>query len=161
MASGNWFGRLRGIDIRLVAAIGATLLLIFAIAVTLPNGPDSGNVIFDPAPRHDISHAERVELAKPIESRIMRDKDADFYQVKSAGASGFLTVHVNNESKTFIPEVRVFDINRKSNGESHADAPGANLEYRFPAQPDTTYYIQVWGQQGTVGTYILMVSVVS
>jgi len=31
----------------------------------------------------------------------------------------------------------------------------------FHVQAGTTYYIQVWGQQGTVGTYILMVSVVS
>jgi len=140
MASGNWFGRLRGVDIRLVAAIGATLLLIFAIAVTLPNGPDSGNVIFDPAPRHDISHAERVELDKPIESRIMREKDAELLSGEIDGGVRLLTVHVNNESKTFIPKCASLTAIETAPARQTLMAPGANLEYAFPLSqiPPTT-----------------------
>ena len=43
------------------------------------------------------------------------------------------------------------------NAEPLRNAPGTDLDYRFVPQPNTTYYIQVWGQRGTVGAYALTV----
>jgi hypothetical protein len=130
--------RLRDVDVRLLGAIAAALLLIFGVEFSLPNGPDSSNLTFDPAPRRDISHAKPIEIDKSIESKITSAKDTDFYQLKSMGTGGYLSVHIGNESKTLIPELRVYDSNKNTIGET------GDLDYPFLAQANATYYLQVW-----------------
>ena len=156
MVSGTWFERLRGLDVRLLAAIGACLLLIVAIVVTLPKGPDSSNVVLDPVPPgHDMFHAKAIELDQAIEANI-DGKDTDFYRVKLIGARGYLRVHISH-STTLIPGVRIYASDKNTVGEYYFDDAGANVDYPFLAQPDTTYYLQIWGARGTIGTYTLTV----
>ena len=156
MVSGTWFERLRGLDVRLLAAIGACLLLIVAIVVTLPKGPDSSNVVLDPVPPgHDMFHAKAIALDQAIEANI-DGKDTDFYRVKSIGARGYLRVHISH-STTLIPGVRIYASDKNTVGEYRFDHAGANGDYPFLAQPDTTYYLQIWGARGTIGTYTLTV----
>ena len=113
--------------------------------------------------RHSI--AETSSVIKGIESLAILDqaieanidgKDTDFYRVKSMGARGYLRVHISH-STTLIPGVRVYASDKNTVGEYYFDDAGANADYPFLAQPDTTYYLQIWGARGTIGTYTLTV----
>ncbi len=155
----KWCVRLRRADVRLLAAIGAGLLLIVAIAVTLPKASDSDYLVFDPVPPgRDISHAKPIDLQKVIEANIVGGNDSDFYRVKSLAARGYLKVHISNASATLIPGVRIYAGDKKPIAEYSLDHAGTPLDYAFPIQPDTTYYLQVWGANVTAGTYTLAVT---
>src|SRR5215831_4102345 len=105
MAAKNWFAGIRTIDIRLIAAAGAALLLIGGVMWTIPTTPDSNSFTFDTA-RRDLSSARPIEINQPIEGRIVDGSDIDYYKI-SSGRGGHFHIHVRPDSGTLIPALDI------------------------------------------------------
>jgi hypothetical protein len=151
MAAKNWFARVRSIDVRIIASAGAAVLLIGGVMWTIPTTPDSNSFKFD-APRRDFSSARPVEPGKPIQGQIVDGSDIDYYRIRSSDKGGRVQIHVQNDSATFIPGLSVYDNGKKLIEERSAS------DYGLETQPNSTYYIQVWGQRSTTGPYTLTVT---
>jgi len=150
MAAKNWFARIRKIDVRLIAAVAASLLLIIGVMWTIPTTPESNSFTFDAA-RRDLSNARPIEINKPISGEIVDGSDIDYYRINS-GAGGHLQIHVQNDSGTLLPALDIYDARKKIIEEK------LGPDYGLVGQPNTTYYIQVWGQRSTTGQYTLTIN---
>ncbi len=149
-------------DIRVWASIGAALLLIAGVMWTIPTTPDSNNFKFDTV-RRGISQARPIEIAKPMQGKIVDGSDTDLYRIDPAPGFGRLeiSVHIDNGTRALILGLTVYDAAKKTiaeKSEEYLHRPGADLEYSFAAQPDMTYYLQVWSQRNTAGAYTLTVT---
>jgi hypothetical protein len=154
------FEYLRTVDVRLLAAAGATLLLIAGVMWVVPTTPNSNSFTFDTT-RRGISDARSIELAKPIRGALVDGSDADFYRISPLQSSYRLDIRLTNNSTTLIPALRIFDATKtlvQEKGVSLRE-PGASLESSFKAQSNMTYYVQVLGQANTTGPYVLLVTV--
>jgi len=150
MAAKNWFAGIRTIDIRLIAAAGAALLLIGAVMWTIPTTPDSNSFTFD-LPRRDFSSAKPLEISKPVQGRIVDGSDADYYRFSSASGGRF-QIRVRTDSATLVPALDIYDATKKLIDEK------LGADDRLIAQPSTVYYIQISGQRSTTGPYTLTIS---
>src|SRR5438552_2155203 len=160
MASEKWFGRIRAWDVRLLAAIGATFLLIAGVMWVVPTTPTSNSFTFDAA-RRGIAGARSIDLGKPIEGRIVDGSDSDFFRIEPLQSSFRLDVRVTNGSTTMIPGLRVFDSTQNLMQEKRTEylrSPGASIEGSFLAQSKMMYFIQVFSQRNTTGSYTLTIS---
>ena len=151
MAAKTWFARVRSIDVRIIAAAAAAVLLIGGVMWTIPTTPDSNSFTFD-APRRDFSSARLVEPGKPIQGQIVDGSDIDYYRINSGAAGGRVQIHIRNNSSAFVPGLSVYDSAKKLIEERLA------ADYSLATQPNTTYYVQVWGQRSTTGPYTLTVT---
>jgi hypothetical protein len=161
MASGTFFERLRTLDIRIWASIGASLLLIAGVMWIVPFTPSSDNFTFDTS-RRDIAQARFIEIEQPTEGKIVDGSDADFYRIKPAPSAVRLDVHMANGSKALIPSIRIYDTTKNlvvEKSKEYIKKPGADLDCTFLAQSRMTYYIEVMGQRNTIGPYMLTVSI--
>ena len=149
MTAKNWFAGIQSIDIRLVAAAAAALLLIGGVMWTIPTTPDSNSFTFD-LQRRDLSSARPIEINKPIEGRIVDGSDLDYYRI-SSGVGGRFEIHVRSAG-TLIPALDVYDASKKLVSEK------LGPDDELAAQPNATYYIQVSGQRSTTGEYTLTVN---
>jgi hypothetical protein len=125
---------------------------------TVPTTPESNNFVIDPV-RRDISSARLIEVEKPIEGKIRDGNDTDYYRINSGKATR-LEIHIHKSSPTLIPAVRVYNTAKNiigERGEESLHPAGTDLEYSFLAQPNTTYYFQVWSQRNMTGAYTLTV----
>lgn len=161
MSPGTWFGRIRAMDVRILAAIGAALLLIFGVMWTVPFTPDSNNFTFD-INRRGVANARVIEIDKPLQGQIVDGSDTDFYRINPGRNGVRIDVHMTNGSMKLIPAIRVYDTTKnlvveKSKETLHS--PGANLDLTFLAQSNVTYYVQVLSQRNTTGLYTLTVTV--
>jgi len=150
MAEKNWFARIRAIDVRLIAGVAAALLLIGGVMWTIPTTPESNSFTFDTA-RRGLSSARPIEINKPIPGEIVDGSDIDYYRI-SSGAGGRLQIHVQKDSGALVPALDIYDAAKKIIEEK------LGPDYGLAAQPNTTYYIQVWGQRSTTGRYTLTVN---
>lgn len=110
-------------------------------------------------PNDEISQAKPISVGSAIEANIMDGQDTDFYVLKAEGSAGKLTASLDNSSTTLHPGIGVFDANRhqlKGGWDCASQEAIAHLECSFPADADSTYYVQVWGG-GTAGAYKLIV----
>lgn len=161
MASDTWFGRIRSVDVRLLAAIAATLLLVFGVMWVVPTTPTSQTFTFDGV-RRNIEHARPIELGKPVEGSIVDGSDLEFYRIPPLQTSYRLDVQLVNGSPQMIPALRIFDAATSLMQDKSAEylrKPGANIEASFLAQSNTFYYVQVLSQRNTTGPYTLTVSI--
>jgi hypothetical protein len=157
----GWFGRIRSADVRLLAAIAATLMLVIGVMWVVPTTPTSNSFTFDTA-RRGISSARPVELAKPVEGTIVDGSDTEFYRINPLKSSYRLDVHMANGSPKLIPGLRVFDTAQNLVQDKSAEyvrKPGADIDASFIAQSNTSYYIQIFSQRNTTGPYTLTVTV--
>jgi hypothetical protein len=150
MGEKSWLARIRTIDVRLIAAAAASLLLIVGVMWTIPTTPESNSFTFDAA-RRNLSNARPIEINKPIPGEIVDGSDIDYFRINS-GAGGRLQIHVRKDSGTLAPALDVYDAAKKIIAEK------LGPDYGFAGQPNTTYYIQVWGQRNTTGQYTLTVN---
>ena len=160
MAPDTWFGRVRATDVRVLAAIAATLLLIIGVMWIVPTTPNSNNFTFDTA-RRGMEDARPIELATPVQGNIVDGSDADFYRIDPLSSSFRLDVHMTNGSEKLIPAVRIFDATRSLVEEKTVEylrTPGVNVDCSFLAQSRMTYYVQVFSQRNTTGRYTLTVT---
>ena len=113
---------------------------------------------YDPfEPNDDIASAKTISLGKTIDASIMDPADTDFFQVKSSGAAGNLTVAITNRSTTLAPGINVYDQEKNLLFSDGRDSPGAEFEHTFPAQADKVYFVQVLSRYERVGGYSLTV----
>ena len=85
----------------------------------------------------------------------------DYYQFKTPPTyRDIIQIRIENRSKKFEPSLTVLDANKIVIGSSQPTfSPGANLEYSFIANPDSTYYVHVKShRKGTIGNYKLKIS---
>ena len=150
MAAKNWFAGIRTIDIRLMAAAAATLLLIGGVMWTIPTTPDSNSFTFD-LPRRDFSSARPLEINKPVQGRIVDGSDIDYYRF-SSGAGGRFHIHLRTDSGMLFPALDIYDATKKLIDEK------LGADDTLIAQPGTVYYIQISGQRSTTGPYTLIVN---
>ena len=159
MASDTWFGRLRAMDIRLLAGIAATVMLVAGVMWVVPTTPTSNSFTFD-TNRRGLSSARVVELAKPVEGNIVDGSDFDLYRINPFEHTARLSVHMTNGSAKLIPGLRIFDAMQNLVQDKTADyilKSGADIESSFVAQSNTIYYVQVLSQRNTTGPYTLTV----
>src|SRR5262245_78122 len=145
MGSEGWLSRIRAADVRLLAAIAATLMLVVGVMWVVPTTPTSNSFTFDPA-RRGITSAHTIELAKAAEGNLVDGSDMDFYRIDPLKTSYRLDVHMANGSANLIPGLRVLDAAQKLIQDRTAEyvrKPGADIDGSFIAQPNTSYYIQV------------------
>jgi hypothetical protein len=161
MASGAFFERLRALDIRIWASIGASLLLIGGVMWIIPFTPDSNNFAFDTS-RRDAAQARMIEVETPVQGGIVDGSDADFYRIKPVESAVRMDVHMANGSKALIPAIRVYDTTKNlvaEKSKEYIQKPGADLDCTFLAQSRMTYYVEVMSQRNTIGPYTLTVSI--
>ena len=150
MTAKNWFAGIRTIDIRLIAAAGAALLLIGGVMWTIPTTPDSNSFTFD-LPRRDFASARPLEMNKPVQGRIVDGSDVDYYRFRS-GSGGRFQIHVRTDSDSLIPALDIYDATKKLIDEK------LGADDTLVAQPSTVYYIQISGQRSSTGPYTLIVN---
>ena len=146
-------------DVRLLAAIAATLMLVIGVMWVVPTTPNSNNFRFD-IPRRGLSDARPIEFAKPVQGNIVDGSDADFYRIGPLQGSLRLDVRLDASAK-LIPGLFIVDGAKNIVQEKTAEyvrSPGASISSSFPGQPGMTYYFQVFGQRNTTGSYALTVT---
>src|SRR5262245_23071266 len=160
MASDSWFSRVRALDIRLLAAIAATLMLIIGVMWVVPTTPNSKSFTFE-STRRDMSDARPIEVGQSVEGNIVDGSDVDFYRIDPLKASFRLDVRMRTGSPKMIPALRIFDSSRtliQDRNLEFIQRPGADIDCSFLAQSNMTYYVQVFSQRNTIGPYSLSVS---
>jgi hypothetical protein len=160
MASKRWLSRKGAIDVRLVAAIGAAIMLIAGVMWVVPTTPNSKSFTFDTA-RRGMSSARSIELSTPGEGKLVDGSDVDFYRIEPLRAAYRLDVRMANASPNMIPALRIFDSTRNLVQEKTTEylrQPGASIDASFLAQSNMAYFIQVFSQRNTTGSYILTVT---
>src|SRR2546426_1042327 len=108
MASGTWFERIKAVDIRIWAAIGASLLLIAGVMWIVPFTPDSSNFTFDTT-RRSVAQAQFITMEEPVQGNLVDGSDTDFYRIGPAPSAVRLDVHMVNGSIKMIPSIRIYD----------------------------------------------------
>jgi hypothetical protein len=155
------FERMRSWDIRIWAAIGASLLLIVGVMWTVPFTPDVNNFTFD-TNRRDVANARVIDMDQRVDGQLVDGSDTDYYRISPLKASVRLDVHMSNGSQKLIPALRVYDSTKNlvvQKAKEYLKSPGADLDCTFLAESNRTYYVQVYGQRNTTGPYALTVSV--
>ncbi|HLH31903.1 MAG TPA: hypothetical protein VKY31_11930 [Terriglobia bacterium] len=147
-------------DIRIWAAIGASVLLFAGVMWTIPFTPDAQNFTFDTT-RRDVANARIIDLGQPVNGQLVDGSDTDFYRIAPRQSAVRMDVHMANGSPKLIPAVRVYDSTKNivvEKSKEYLKTPGANLDCTFLAESNRTYYIQVFGQRNTTGPYTLTVN---
>jgi hypothetical protein len=159
MPSGTPFERIRALDVRLIAAVAATLMLILGVMWIVPTTPNSNSFTFD-TNRRDISGARTIEYAKTASGSLVDGSDTDFYEVSPTPGSFRLDLHMTASDK-LIPALRILDGARTLIQEKNVEyvrQPGATIDTSFSTRSNTAYYIQVFSQRNTTGSYTLTVT---
>ena len=73
----NWFGRIRSLDIRVVASIAAALMLVIGVMWVVPTTPTSNSFTFDSA-RRGMDSAKPLSFDEVVKGSIVDGSDADF-----------------------------------------------------------------------------------
>src|SRR5437879_2276244 len=111
MATDTLLARVRKIDVRIIAAAAAALLLIVGVMWTIPTTPESNEFRFDAA-RRNLSNAKSISLNQPLSGQIVDGSDIDYYQISSE-PGGPIRIHVAKDSGSLIPALDVYDTNQK------------------------------------------------
>jgi hypothetical protein len=87
----------------------------------------------------------------------MDAEDTDFYSFVSP-RKGTVSIEIRNTSTTLIPAVTAFNTDRRNMGFGpELRKPGLGLHHTIDVEKDQLYYIQVWSQAASAGSYILRV----
>jgi tetratricopeptide (TPR) repeat protein len=109
-------------------------------------------------PNDDILHASEMAVDRPVDASVLGRADADYYRFTSPSRAGNIEVSIANRSTTLEPWLNVFGPDKADiSGNRYLNTSGADLKYSFAAQPNTTYYLDVHGYDGTAGEYTLTV----
>jgi len=158
--SGESLGRMRGLDVRILAAIAAAVMLIVGVMWVVPTTPNSKSFTFNGS-RRGVSAARPVQPGSTVEGRIVDGSDVDFYRLGPLATGAVLDVRIANGSRSMIPGLIVFDSAANLIQERTSEflrRPGSNIESFFSAEPNTTYYLQVMTQRNTTGPYTLTIT---
>src|SRR5215831_20488334 len=145
------FDRICAWDIRIWAAIGASLLLIVGVMWTVPFTPDATNFTYETR-RRDLASAKPIELDQVVEGQLVDGSDTDFYSIGPVQAAVRMDVHFANGSPKLIPALRVYDTSQHviiDKSQEYVKHPGADVDCTFLAETNRIYYLQVLGQRNT------------
>jgi hypothetical protein len=159
MAASARFGRIREIDVRLLAAVAAALLLIAGVMWVVPTTPNSNSFNFD-GERRGLTGARPVTLDQPASGTLVDGSDTDYYRIQTS-AGDRLNIHVANGSAKLIPAVRVLDAGKNvlvDKSVEYLRMPGADVDFPLAAEAGGPLFVQVSGQRNTTGTYTLTIS---
>lgn len=124
----------------------------------LPPKPVKGGV--EQEPNNTILEANPAEMGAAISGAIEPANDVDFYKFSYRDAKNrrdIVAVHLENQSNTLQPAVRVYNEDKSLFMDwTAANAPGANLGFSFSAAAGRTYYVEVASTYGSsAGKYAL------
>ena len=114
--------------------------------------------VYDPyEPNDDIMSSRRISMGEEVHANIMDADDTDFYSFQSP-RRGTVTIEIRNESTTLIPGITTFNADRRNMGFGpEIRQPGQGLHHTIDVDKDRIYYIQVWSQAASAGSYTLRV----
>jgi len=108
-------------------------------------------------PNDNIFAAARIEPETTIDANIMDVEDTDFYSFESPRA-GTVTIELENRSPTLIPALTTFGPDMRNSGFGpDVHQPGASLHHTMAVEAHRTYFLQVWAQARTSGSYSLTI----
>src|SRR5437870_13105487 len=94
-----------------------------------------------------------------VNDKITDGGDTDFFCItKPAKYRAVVRVRIENQSTTLQPGINVFDSDKSRLGGDYHGTPGANFDYSFSVQPDTVYFVQVYGHGPSAGDYSLLIT---
>lgn len=108
-------------------------------------------------PNDEIAAAHPIVVGQTIEANIMTGDDTDFYSFV-ADHAGKMVVTLQSQSKSLIPALTTFGADRQpiqyavDNVQS-----GAKLTRSIDVEEQRVYYVEVWGQSKSSGSYTLSV----
>jgi hypothetical protein len=161
MDQATWFGRIRSLDIRVLASIAAALMLVIGVMWVVPTTPTSNEFTFD-SERRGMDSAKPLDFDETVKGSIVDGSDADFYKLTPLKAAYRIDLHLVNGSPTMIPGVRIFDSAKnlvQDKTVEYVRSPGGSIESSFLAQSSGFYYIQILSQRNTTGPYTLSVTI--
>jgi tetratricopeptide (TPR) repeat protein len=112
---------------------------------------------YEVEPNDEPAQANILPLEKMVAASIAGGNDTDFFRITTPPKyRDIIQVRVENESDTLSPEISVFDSN-KSRFSGNEAQQRANLDHSFSVQPETVYFIQVFGHWQSTGRYTITV----
>src|SRR2546428_7816173 len=94
-----------------------------------------------------------------VVGKIADGRDKDYFQIsKPLNYRAVVQIRIENQSTTLQPGINVFDSDKSRLGGDYHGTPGANFDYSFSVQPDTVYFVQMYGHGASAGRYCLMVT---
>ena len=107
-------------------------------------------------PDDDIYNAAKIQAGQQVNANIMDENDTDFYSFVSP-RSGTVSIDIKS-SAGLIPALSTFTPDMRSSGFGpDIRTPGAPLHHAMEVQEGATYYLQVWSQAKSSGSYSLKV----
>ena len=108
-------------------------------------------------PNNDAFSAAPLSIGQTLEANIMVGDENDWYHLTGITEKP-AAVHLENLSTTLQPCLQFFNEDKSLvRGRDCANAPGANLETSFTAEPGKSYYVVVGSYGGSAGNYRLTV----
>jgi hypothetical protein len=122
--------------------------------------PDSPiPVTHEVEPNNHRLMANVVPLDAPVEASIQSINDSDFYRFATPkGPRDLIEVRLENRSQGLAPGLLVMDADGGRVGKLDEDVkPGSSVTQMLSPAPGALMYLQVWGQRGSEGAYLLTV----
>jgi hypothetical protein len=108
-------------------------------------------------PNDEIENARRIAIGGDVAASIMDAEDTDFFSFVSP-RKGKIAIEIRNNSATLIPAVTTFTHDRRNMGFGpEIRKPGLGLRHTIDVEKDQIYYLQVWSQAGSAGSYVLRI----
>jgi len=113
-------------------------------------------------PNNTIPQANVADMGTTIVGEIDPGKDVDFFKFQYRDPKkrrDIVAVHLENRSTTLRPSLILYKEDKSiARDWSAANAPGADLEFAFSAQPEKTYFVGVGSYHNeSAGAYALSV----
>ena len=111
-------------------------------------------------PNNDFDHANVIPVGQEIAAEIASSADVDFYKfTTSNGPRDHYQALFKNQSESLHPYLIPYDGNRHQLiNPCYSQEALAQLPCTFSAQPQSNYYVQIAGTDGTAGRYKLIVT---
>jgi tetratricopeptide (TPR) repeat protein len=110
-------------------------------------------------PNNSITYANLVAVDRPAEAEITPSGDEDYFRFTTPPAPrDHLEITVLNRSQTLVPRLRIYDDdgNLLNWGKAQHE-PAESLSVTISPPPNTTFYLNVSGDQASVGAYTLTI----
>ena len=114
-------------------------------------------------PNNTILQANVAQMGTAISGEISSNDNVDYFRLQyqdDKHRRDVVSVHLENLSTTLQPGLALFNEDKSSARDwQYANAPGANLDFWFTAEPGKSYYVVVGSQYGrSAGNYKLTVT---
>jgi hypothetical protein len=110
-------------------------------------------------PNDSLRSANAVTVDQPLEAEIKDVTDVDYFSfVTPAPPRDRFEISIVNRSKTLAPHLRLFDSQEllmPLGSESHE--PGESSSLVFSPEPNSTFYLNIFGEKDSSGAYTLTV----